>query len=81
MKPEPRARAAKGSSGIPGIRPISPAVPDTTPSDTGLVANWLTKALSAEPSTPALVTRKPAATEMMMAGICVTRPSPTVSCT
>ncbi|MNR34582.1 hypothetical protein D3C85_1523680 [compost metagenome] len=81
MKPEPSARAANGISGMPGIRPIRPAAPETTPSDTGLLASWLTRALSAVPSTPAFDTRKPAATETMMAGIWVTRPSPTVSWT
>ena len=81
MKPDPIARAANGISGIPGIRPIRPAAPETTPSDTGLVANCVTRALSAVPSTPAFDTRKPAAMEMMMAGTCVTRPSPMVSCT
>lgn len=31
MKPVPSARAAKGSSGTLGIRPIRPAVAETTP--------------------------------------------------
>ena len=35
-------------------------------------------ALSAEPSTPAFETRKPAAIEMISAGIWLTRPSPIV---
>ncbi len=36
-------------------------------------------AISAEPRVPPLETRRPAASEMISAGICVTRPSPTDS--
>ena len=36
-------------------------------------------ALSAEPLTPAFETSRPAAVETISAGICETRPSPTVS--
>ena len=35
---------------------------------TGLPASWVTSALSADPSTPALETRKPAAMEITSAG-------------
>ena len=45
---------------------------------TGFIASWVTRALSAEPSTPALETRKPAAIEMTSAGTWLTRPSPMV---
>ncbi|MPN33269.1 hypothetical protein SDC9_180754 [bioreactor metagenome] len=44
----------------------------------GFMASWATRALSAEPSTPAFDTRKPAAIEMIRAGIWLTRPSPMV---
>jgi transposase len=48
------------------------------PRATGFMASWVTRALSAAPSTPALDTRKPAAIEMIRAGIWLTRPSPMV---
>ena len=63
---------------MPGIRPITPAAAETMPRLTGFMASWVTRALSAEPSTPALDTRKPAAIEMIRAGIWLTRPSPMV---
>ena len=77
--PAPSAMPAKGRSGIPGTTPITPAAADTMPRLTGLVASWVTRALSAAPSTPALETRKPAAMEMIRAGTWLTRPSPMVS--
>ena len=70
--------AANGISGMPGTTAITPEAAETTPRLTGLVASWLTSALSAEPSTPAFETRKPAAMEMMSAGTWLTRPSPIV---
>ena len=79
--PAPSAMPAKGRIGMPGIRPMTPAAAETMPRLTGLAASWATRALSAEPSTPALETRKPAAIEMTRAGTWVTRPSPTVSTT
>ena len=48
------------------------------PSETGFMASWVTRALSAAPSTPALETRKPAAIEMTSAGTWLTSPSPMV---
>ena len=44
----------------------------------GFIASCATRALSAEPSTPDLETRKPAAMEMISAGTWLTRPSPMV---
>ncbi len=76
--PAPSPMAAKGKSGIPGTMAITPAAADTMPRDTGLVASWVTSALSAEPSTPAFETRKPAAMEITRAGTWLTRPSPMV---
>ena len=64
---------------MPGSRAITPAQAETMPRPTGFIASWATSALSAEPSTPALETRKPAAMEMIRAGIWLTRPSPMVS--
>ena len=77
--PAPTAIAAKGTSGMPGMIPTTPAAAETMPSEIGLVASWATSALSAEPSTPALDTRKPAAIEITSAGTWLTRPSPMVS--
>ncbi len=71
--------APKKMRGMPGTSPMTPEAADTTPSATGLRASCSTIALSAEPSTPAFDTRKPAAIEMIRAGIWVTRPSPIVS--
>ena len=64
---------------MPGRRPANTATPAAMARPCGLVKSWLPIALSAAPSTPALETSMPAATETMSAGICVTRPSPTVS--
>ena len=64
--------------GMPGMKAITPAAAETMPRLIGFMASWLTRALSAEPSTPALDTRKPAAIEMIRAGIWLTRPSPMV---
>ena len=63
---------------MPGMKAITPAAAETMPSATGFMASWATRALSAEPSTPDLETRKPAAIEMTRAGIWLTRPSPMV---
>ncbi len=76
--PAPRAMAANGSIGMPGTRAITPAAAETMPSATGFIASWVTRALSAAPSTPALDTRKPAAIEITRAGTWLTRPSPMV---
>ena len=76
--PAPKAMAAKGARGMPGTMPITPAAAETMPRLTGLVASCSTMALSAEPSTPDLETRKPAAIEMTRAGTWLTRPSPMV---
>ncbi len=76
--PAPREMAAKGRMGMPGTRAMTPAAAETMPRPTGLEASWVTRALSAEPSTPDLETRKPAAMEMIRAGIWLTRPSPMV---
>ena len=66
-------------SGMPGTKPITPEAAATMPSATGFIASWVYSALSAEPSTPDLETRKPAAMEMIRAGTWLTRPSPMVS--
>ena len=42
---------------------ITPAEAETMPRPTGFMASWVTRALSAEPSTPALETTMPAAIE------------------
>ncbi len=63
---------------MPGIRAMTPAAAETMPSAMGLVASWVTRALSAEPSTPDLETSRPAAMEMTRAGIWLIRPSPMV---
>ena len=76
--PAPSAMPAKGRSGMPGTTPITPAAADTMPMLTGFPASWVASALSAEPSTPALETRKPAAMEMTSAGTWLTSPSPMV---
>ena len=77
-KPAPAARAANGMIGMPGISASMPADAETMPSAIGFMASWATRALSADPSTPAFDTRKPAAIEMIRAGIWLTRPSPMV---
>ena len=69
---------AKGITGMPGMRATTPDVAETMPRLMGFMANCVTSALSVEPSTPALDTRKPAAIEMIRAGLWVTRPSPIV---
>ena len=76
--PAPIDTRAKGMIGMPGIKAITPAAAETMPKATGFMANCATRALSAEPSTPALETRKPAAIEMIRAGIWLTKPSPIV---
>ena len=70
--------AAKGRIGMPGTSAITPDAAATMPRLTGFMASWVTSALSAEPSTPDLETRKPAEIEMTRAGIWLTRPSPMV---
>ena len=74
--PEPIETRLKGMIGMPGMIASTPAAAETMPRLIGLVASWVTRALSAEPSTPALETRKPAAIETIRAGIWLTRPSP-----
>ena len=69
---------AKGIIGMPGMKARTPAEAATMPRLTGFMASWATRALSAEPSTPDLETRKPAAIEMTRAGTWLTRPSPMV---
>ena len=64
--------------GMPGTKAMMPEAAETMPSEIGLVASWATSALSAEPSTPALETRKPAEIEITSAGTWLTRPSPMV---
>jgi hypothetical protein len=63
---------------MPGTRPIAPEAAATMPSATGFMASCVYRALSAEPSTPDLETRNPAAMEMTSAGTWLTRPSPMV---
>ena len=73
------ARPRKGSAGRPGISASTAAAPAASASGLGLPPSWRISAASAGPSTPPLVTTMPAAVETSSAGICETRPSPTVS--
>ena len=50
-----------------------------TPRARGKAPSWPNTAMSARPATPALDTRRPAATEMIRPGIWETSPSPMVS--
>ncbi len=71
--------ARNGSAGSPGISASRPAAAAASASGLGEPPSWRTRAASAGPSTPPLVTTMPAAVETSRAGICDTRPSPTVS--
>jgi hypothetical protein len=63
---------------MPGIRAMTPDEAETMPRATGFIDSWRVRAALAEPSTPALETTRPAAIEMIRAGIWLTRPSPMV---
>ena len=73
------AKARKGSVGRPGISAKTSAAPAAIAIGFGLPPNCRISAASAVPSMPPLVTTMPAAVETSKAGICETRPSPTVS--
>ena len=73
------ASARNGSIGRPGIRLSTAAAPAAIASGLGLEPSWRTRAASAVPSVPPLVTTMPAAVDTSSAGIWLTSPSPTVS--
>ncbi len=67
-----------GTNGTPGTSARQKARNEATPSAAGWALSCPKNALSVEPLMPALVTSMPAAVETISAGICDTRPSPTV---
>ena len=76
--PNPAAPVMKGRNGRPGTKASRSSRIATTPSAPGWPPSCAIKALSALPRTPPFAISRAAATEMMTAGICETRPSPTV---
>ena len=76
--PAPAAKAKNGSIGVPGSKPNAAIRKPDIPSAFGYMLSWPNTALSVEPMTPDFETKRPAAVDTVSAGICVTRPSPTV---
>ncbi len=74
--PPPSAR--KGSAGSPGAIPNSPSTPAVIQSARGCAPSCVARVGPIRVPPPALVTMIPEAVLTMSAGICDTRPSPTV---
>ena len=78
--PATRAIVINGIVGIPGTIPITASKPDTTPRTRGSLNISFLISTESDSSLPeALDTIKPVAVEISKAGICETRPSPTVN--
>ena len=69
---------AKGRKGRPGTTPSTEHQEGREKQrGSDSCSSWPSTAFSAEPRVPPLATSRPAASEMISAGICDTRPSPT----
>ena len=72
------AKTKNGNLGMPGSTASAASRKAQTPSTLGRPPSCPNKARSVAIESPALVTTKPAAVATIRAGICVTKPSPTV---